>query len=153
MTEIANSIELVVHPGGAATLYVNDQEFPWQVVSDGLEVSSEVGGMPYLQVLIPAKFVRTRFESPTPETGQTPFGKVGDIFVMDPDTVLPGEVWAIRQIDPDCELEFAIREMDGWFWREDVNDTSQAFGPHTWNYLTRMWKGQDFEIVRVGPKN
>lgn len=166
MAGVAKKIELLIHPDGSATLFIDGAEFPWHVNSDGLELGSKVGELPTLTVSILAEKVVTRFaietriEEPESSSEQSvaSFGEIGDKFILSHVGELPSHVLSIKCLGDESHNPYLLRSPnhpDLWGWGSSpttLADGAKAEPLEHWAKNNSPWGSEQFKIVRVAAR-
>lgn len=156
MSKQASEAELVVGRDGAAELYVDGVEFPWNVLWEDLNIESSVKGVPVLTVSIPVDRVIARLESDVqdppdeiPAIEPQPWQLGWRFTVNDAKSEPPDHVNRVLALSDDGKYPVLARtSVDRWAWAS-INGTPLMqgdLGLH-WRHWTVCFSDVEFQVI------
>lgn len=155
MAERAKHIELRIGPDGDS-LFVNGEEFPYDILADDIEVSSAEGqaGLVRVTLLADAVSVKANLARPftLPAQADEQDWHLGHQFEFDADREPPSNVQVLAGIgEEESELPYFVRCSGGWAWSDTkgLPDADSEVSADPWPAWNSGWKGVLFEVVKV----
>jgi hypothetical protein len=161
MAKLVGTAELIITPE-KSVLLVDGEEFPYHIAADDIEIVTLPNGASFFRVSVYAESVQVRadlgargsFTVDTAAEANTPWGKPGDVIIINGNTPPPdSHILTLEELDVERTdtLIYLVRvpggEQDKWSWSSGPYD--KGLFPVPWREVKNDYQNTRFKIVAV----